>query len=63
MYKTKNDIPEQTRTAAVMVLNARLADAVDLMHQANDFSVFEEKSKGQKESNFVGSRQFSLRTP
>src|SRR5215510_2456810 len=34
MYKTKNDIPEKTRTAAVTLLNARLADAVDLMHQA-----------------------------
>ena len=34
MYKTKNDIPEKTRTAAVALLNARLADAVDLMHQA-----------------------------
>ena len=33
MYKTKNDIPEKTRTAAVALLNARLADAVDLMHQ------------------------------
>ena len=34
MYKTKNDISEKTRTAAVTLLNARLADAVDLMHQA-----------------------------
>ena len=34
MYKTKNDIPETTRTAAVTILNARLADAVDLMLQA-----------------------------
>src|SRR5262245_4971946 len=34
MDKTKNDTPETTRTAAVMLLNARLADAVDLMHQA-----------------------------
>src|SRR5262245_16267685 len=34
MYETKNDIPEKTRTAAITLLNARLADAVDLMHQA-----------------------------
>jgi starvation-inducible DNA-binding protein len=34
MYKTKNDIPEKTRTAVGTLLNARLADAVDLMHQA-----------------------------
>jgi starvation-inducible DNA-binding protein len=34
MYKTKNDIPETTRTAAIALLNVRLADAVDLMHQA-----------------------------
>ncbi len=34
MYKTKNDIPEKTRITAVALLNARLADAVDLMHQA-----------------------------
>ena len=34
MYQTKNDIPEKTRTAVGTLLNARLADAVDLMHQA-----------------------------
>ena len=34
MYKTKNDLPEKTRIAAVALLNARLAEAVDLMHQA-----------------------------
>jgi starvation-inducible DNA-binding protein len=34
MDKTKNDIPEKTRTATVALLNAQLADAIDLMHQA-----------------------------
>ncbi len=34
MYKTKNDISEKTRMAVVTLLNARLADTVDLMHQA-----------------------------
>jgi starvation-inducible DNA-binding protein len=34
MHKTKNDLPEKTRDAVIAVLNARLADAVDLMHQA-----------------------------
>jgi len=36
MYKTKNDIPEKTRAALVELLNARLADSVDLMHQAKE---------------------------
>ena len=36
MYKTKNDIPEKTRTVLVELLNARLADSVDLMHQAKE---------------------------
>ena len=34
MYKTKNDISEKTRIVTVGLLNARLADAIDLMHQA-----------------------------
>ena len=34
MHKTKNDLPEKTRTAIVELLNARLADSTDLMHQA-----------------------------
>src|SRR5579863_2180939 len=34
MYKTKNDIPEKVRTEVVEILNSRLADSVDLMHQA-----------------------------
>lgn len=34
MYKTKNDLAEKTRAALVEILNARLADSVDLMHQA-----------------------------
>jgi starvation-inducible DNA-binding protein len=34
MHKTKNDIPEKTRGQTVELLNARLADSVDLMHQA-----------------------------
>lgn len=36
MYKTKNDIPEKTRSMLVELLNARLADSVDLMHQAKE---------------------------
>jgi starvation-inducible DNA-binding protein len=34
MYKTKNEIAEKTRASLVDILNARLADSVDLMHQA-----------------------------
>ncbi len=33
MHKTKNDLPEKTRTASIEILNARLADSIDLMHQ------------------------------
>ena len=34
MYRTKNDLPEKIRSATIAILNARLADSVDLMHQA-----------------------------
>ena len=34
MYKIKNDIAEKTRASVVEILNARLADSVDLTHQA-----------------------------
>lgn len=33
-YATKNDLPEPVRSQAIDLLNARLADAVDLMLQA-----------------------------
>ena len=33
MYKTKNDLPEETRAKAIELLNARLADAIDLQTQ------------------------------
>lgn len=33
MYKTKNDLPESTRTVLVDLCNARLADAIDLQTQ------------------------------
>ena len=33
MYTTKNDLPEQTRTRMIELLNARLADAIDLQTQ------------------------------
>src|SRR4051794_6718901 len=33
MYTTKNDLPEHTRTKLVELLNARLADAIDLQTQ------------------------------
>ena len=33
MYTTKNDLPEQGRTKLVELLNARLADAIDLQTQ------------------------------
>lgn len=33
MYETRNDLSEQTRTRMVTVLNARLADAIDLRAQ------------------------------
>lgn len=34
MHPTKNNLPENVRTAVVELLNARLADAIDLYHQA-----------------------------
>ena len=34
MHKTQNDLPEQTRAKVTEILNARLADSIDLMHQA-----------------------------
>ena len=34
MHKTQNDLPEQTRTEVVAILNARLADSIALMHQS-----------------------------
>lgn len=33
MHKTKNDLPERTRQASIELLNARLADAIDLQSQ------------------------------
>ena len=33
MFKTKNDLPEATRVKAIELLNARLADAIDLQTQ------------------------------
>jgi starvation-inducible DNA-binding protein len=33
LYKTKNDIPEDKRTELVVLLNRRLADAIDLQTQ------------------------------
>jgi starvation-inducible DNA-binding protein len=33
MFKTKNDLPEANRVKAVELLNARLADAIDLQTQ------------------------------
>ena len=36
MFKTKNDLPECIRIKAVELLNARLADSVDLMHQSKE---------------------------
>ena len=34
MHKTQNSLPEQIRADIVTLLNARLADSIDLMHQA-----------------------------
>src|SRR5882724_12561781 len=34
MYTTKNDLPAMTRADVTVILNARLADSIDLMHQA-----------------------------
>src|SRR2546430_15524181 len=34
MYTTKNDLPGITRADVIVILNARLADSIDLMHQA-----------------------------
>ncbi len=34
MYQTKNDLPEMSRAEVIPILNARLADSIDLMHQA-----------------------------
>src|SRR5712691_12212695 len=34
MYQTKHDLPAHTRADVIVILNARLADSIDLMHQA-----------------------------
>jgi starvation-inducible DNA-binding protein len=34
MHQTKNSLPEATRSKVIRILNARLADSIDLMHQA-----------------------------
>src|SRR5437763_3524790 len=34
MFKTKNGLPEETRARVIDLLNARLADAIDLQSQA-----------------------------
>jgi starvation-inducible DNA-binding protein len=34
VYQTKNDLPAHTRAEVIGILNARLADSIDLMHQA-----------------------------
>lgn len=34
MHKTKNDIPQDTRHEIAGILNARLADAIDVLHQS-----------------------------
>src|SRR3989454_2678923 len=34
MYQTKNDLPAHARADVIEILNARLADSIDLMHQA-----------------------------
>ena len=34
MFKTKNDLPGDTRAGVIDLLNARLADAIDLQSQA-----------------------------
>src|SRR5437588_228950 len=33
MFKTKNDLPDDTRAKVIELLNARLADAIDLQSQ------------------------------
>src|ERR1700743_1152129 len=33
MFKTKNDLPEEVRAKAIELLNARLADCIDLQTQ------------------------------
>jgi starvation-inducible DNA-binding protein len=33
MFKTKNDLPDETRARVINLLNARLADAIDLQSQ------------------------------
>ncbi len=34
MYKTKNSLPDEVRSNVIRILNKRLADSVDLMHEA-----------------------------
>jgi len=34
MYQTKHDLPAHTRAEVIEILNARLADSIDLMQQA-----------------------------
>lgn len=34
MHRTKNDLPEELRAQVIEILNARLADSIDLQYQA-----------------------------
>jgi starvation-inducible DNA-binding protein len=34
MYQTRNDLAAHTRADVIVILNARLAESIDLMHQA-----------------------------
>jgi starvation-inducible DNA-binding protein len=34
MHKTKNSLPDEVRSNVIRILNKRLADSVDLMHEA-----------------------------
>jgi len=36
MYQTKNDVPHHTRADVIAILNAWLADRIDLMQQAKN---------------------------
>ena len=48
MYKTKNDLPQTTRTKIISLLNERLADSVDLQTQVK------QAHWNVKGANFIG---------
>jgi DNA-binding ferritin-like protein len=46
MYKTKNDLPETTRAEVMPILNARLADSIEISRGVDKYLWFFEAHLG-----------------